>query len=425
MANIENDRIILRGLAEKIAEIAALPVQEEKRRLWKKLNGLKPERPMVTIDQVCWHEMNIDGKLTLKCEDGECRVFEDRFRKTLFQWEYFPVDMVVEGYVRVSKALIDAPTAEHNLLKSLFGIKIEETTLATDKANDIVSHDYKNQFESFDDLEKIKMPKVGEDKNETKRRVEKARWLFDGILPVYEEGWGYDPYCSCWDPIAMWMSIEGILYGVIDQPDLMHAVVARVVQGYMTMLDQLEAQGLLYNRPQATVHTTGAWTDELPAPGYDSEKPRTQDLWMYAMAQAFATMSPAMFEEYEIEHLLPLFSRFGLVYYGCCDPLQDRMDAVKRIPHLRKISVSPWADRQKMAEQIAGGYVVSNKPNPAFLGAAAFSPDIIRDDLIRTRDICKQTGSPLEFAFKDISTVYREPLRLREVGKIAMEVAQG
>ena len=50
-----SDLTTLRELAAQVAEIAALPVQEEKRRLWRKLNALQPERPMVMIDQVCWN----------------------------------------------------------------------------------------------------------------------------------------------------------------------------------------------------------------------------------------------------------------------------------------------------------------------------------------------------------------------------------
>ena len=36
---------IIRGLAEQVAEIAALPVQEEKRALWRQLNSCQPCRP--------------------------------------------------------------------------------------------------------------------------------------------------------------------------------------------------------------------------------------------------------------------------------------------------------------------------------------------------------------------------------------------
>ncbi|MFP3090845.1 hypothetical protein LQZ21_11025 [Treponema sp. TIM-1] len=420
MNNLEHDRDVLRKLVERIAEIAALPVQEEKKRLWRALNGLKPERPMVTIDQVCWNEMNIEGKLDLACEDAECRAYEEKFRRILLQWDYFPVDMVVEPYIRVPMAIEPFNQDPLAVMNRIFGVVIKEQTLATDKANDVVSHNYENQFKTIEDVEKIQMPVIVHDQAETRRRMDRAAWLFDGILPLRQEGW-FDHYLSVWDPIAMWMSVEGILYGIIDEPEMMHALVQRVVEGYMVMLDQLEEQGLIY-AGENLIHTTGAWTDELPAPGFDPEKPRTQDVWMYAMAQALGTVSPDMYEEYEIEHLMPLFKRFGLVYYGCCDPLELKMDAVKRIPHVRKISISPWANREKMAEQIGSAYVASNKPNPAFLAGTVFNGDMVREDLERTLELCKRTGSPLEFAFKDISTVRYDPLRLKQVNDIAMKV---
>ena len=55
-----NDKQILRELGKRVAEIAALPEQQQTIRLWKQLNGLKPVRPMVMIDQIPWHEMNVD-----------------------------------------------------------------------------------------------------------------------------------------------------------------------------------------------------------------------------------------------------------------------------------------------------------------------------------------------------------------------------
>ena len=46
----EKDADIIRELAGRVSEIAALPVQDEKRALWRKLNAKQPERPMVMID---------------------------------------------------------------------------------------------------------------------------------------------------------------------------------------------------------------------------------------------------------------------------------------------------------------------------------------------------------------------------------------
>ena len=409
----EKDRAILRELAGRVGEIAGLPVQEEKRRLWRGLNGLNPERPMVTIDQVCWNEMNIDGKLSLYCEDEECRLYEQTLRRVLLQWEYFPVDMVVEPFIKVYKAVNN----------SAFGMSVKEHTLATFESNDVVSHKYDNQFNSVEDvINNIKMPMISHDGAETKRRMDFATWLFDGVMPLREEG--YDPYLSVWDPITTWMSVEGALYGLVDNPEMMHAMAKRLADGYMVMLDQLEEQGLLCHS-QALIHCTGAFTDDLPAPGFNPEKPRTQDIWMFGLAQMFATVSPAMFEEYEIDYMLPIFERFGLVYYGCCDPLDGKMKEVRKIPHLRKVSMSPWVNKERGAEGIGRDYVFSNKPNPAYIASVSFDEELVRKDLEATKEICRRFGCPLEFIFKDISTVHNEPERLKRWADIAMAVAAG
>jgi hypothetical protein len=85
--------------------------------------------------------------------------------------------------------------------------------------------------------------------------------------------------------------------------------------------------------------------------------------------------------------------------------------------------MSPWANKERGAEKIGRDYVFSNKPNPAFI--SSFNEDVVRNDLLETRALCEKYGCPLEFIFKDISTVGREPLRLKKWADIAMEVALG
>jgi len=406
----EKDREILRELAGRVGELAALPVQEEKRRLWRALNGLKPERPMVAVDQVCWNQMDIDGKLILRCEDEECRYYELIFRRILFQWEYFPADMVVEPFIKVNKAV-------HN---SAFGMSVKEHTLSAFESADVVSHKFENQFNSIEDVtNKIKMPVISHDAAETKRRMDFASWLFDGIMPLKEEG--YDPYLSIWDPIAMWMSVGGALNAIVEDPEMMHALVKRMADGYMIMLDQLEEQGLLCHS-QALIHCTGAFTDDLPAPGFNPAKPKTKDIWMFGLAQMLTTVSPAMFEEYEIDYSMPIFERFGLVYYGCCEPLDHKMNQIRKIPNVRKISMSPWAKREQGAEEISGNYVFSSKPNPAFVAYDSFDEDLVKKDLTDVKETCARYGCPLEIILKDISTVCNQPERLKKWTDIAMKV---
>jgi hypothetical protein len=405
------DKAVIRELAKRVAEIAALPVQEEKRRLWRKLNARKPERPMVTIDQVCWNEMIVGDEMTLRCTDPECRGYEDQLRRTLFQWKHFPVDMVVEPFIRVHKAVKNTG----------FGINVDEQVAVTDAENQVKGHAYRNQFETEADLAKIKMPQISHDAKETQRRLAVAHELFDGILEV--RPWGYDPYLSLWDPISTWMGVEGALFALIDRPAFVHRLVGRMTDGYLGMLDQLEQQGLLC-QPQSLIHCTGAWTDELPAKGYNPDKPRTKDIWMFGLAQMFSTVSPAMFKEFEVDYAGRICARFGLVYYGCCDPLDLKMDEVKLIPHVRKISMSPWVDEERGAAAIGKDYVYSRKPSPAQLAGTTFDGDKVRAYLTATKKVCQKHGCPLELILKDISTVGYEPERLFQWAKIAMEVVQ-
>ncbi|MBI4025848.1 MAG: hypothetical protein HY360_12760 [Verrucomicrobia bacterium] len=406
------DVAILRDLADCVADIAALAVQEEKRALWRKLNAREPARPMVMIDQVCWNEMDIDDELTLQCADAECRGYEDYFRKTIYQWKHFPVDMVVEPFIRVPKAI-------HN---SGFGIGVQEETAISDPTNSVVGHKYENQFQTEADLEKIRMPQVSHDTAETERRLTVAHEIFDGLIEV--RPWGVAPYLSLWDPIATWMGVENALYSLVDKPDYMHCLLTRLTDGYLGLLDQLEEQGLLCE-PQSLIHCTGAYTNDLPAPGYDPGKPRTKDLWMFGLAQMLSTVSPDMFREFEVDYTRRLCERFGLVYYGCCDPLDGKMAEVRMIPNVRKVSMSPWVNEERGAAEIGGDFVYSRKPNPVLLATDRFSPDQVRADLVATRSVCEKNGCPLEFILKDISTVCYHPERLFQWGHIAMQVAGG
>jgi hypothetical protein len=411
-----NDVDIVRQLAARVKEIAALPVQEKKRVLWRKLNALKPARPMVMIDQVCWNEMNTGEELTLRCVDKECRRYEEHLRRTLYQWKHFPVDMVVESFVRVPKAIVNTG----------FGIQVREETAVGDPTNEVVGHKFENQFQTEDDIEKIRMPRVSHNTDETARRLDVAHELFDGLLDV--RPWGFGENCdlnlSLWDPISTWMGVEGALLAIVDRPDFVHRLLGRLTDGHLCKFDQLEEQGLLCGQ-QSVVHCTGAYTDELPATGYNPERPRTKDLWAVGLAQMLSTVSPEMFKEFEVHYAARLCERFGLVYYGCCDPLDGKMAEVRQIPNVRKVSMSPWVNEERGAAEIGGDFVYSRKPNPALLAWDRFDSDQVRADLMTTRKVCEKHGCPLEFILKDISTVRYQPERLAEWARIAMQVVGG
>jgi hypothetical protein len=204
----------------------------------------------------------------------------------------------------------------------------------------------------------------------------------------------------------------------------MHRLVKRNADAHKALFDQLEEQGLV-GPPQSIIHCTGAWTSDLPSPGYDPERPRLKDVWGRGAAQMFSTVSPKMFKEFEVDYISPLCERFGLVYYGCCEPLDDRMRQVRMIPNLRKVSMTPWVKEERGAEAIGGDFVYARKFSPAFLAWEPFRPDAVRENLVTTRDICERYGCPLEYTVKDISTIRYEPERLEEWARIAMDVVGG
>jgi hypothetical protein len=405
------DRQILRDLAYRVAEIAALPVQQETIRLWKGLNGLRPVRPMVMIDQIPWHEMDVDDELALQTEDEFCRRIETGLRRTLYSWKHMRADMVVQPVVHLPKAIRGAH----------FGLGVTQDTAVLDPRNDVVGHQYHDQLETEADLEKIRMPEVTHDEAATARTEETARGIFDGILAVRMQG--FVPFFCPWDRITEWHTPQNALLDLAVRPEFMHQMMTRLTAAHLSMLDQLEAQDLLVG-DQPTIHCTGAFSDELPATtGAVSEPIRAKDQWTAGMAQIFSTVSPAMHQEFDLAYAHAWYSRFGLVYYGCCEPLHTKIGIIRAIPHVRKISMSPWVVQEEGAEQIGRDFVFSRKPSPAFLAEDEWAPARVEKDLRTTLDTCARHGCPVELILKDISTVRYHPERLWDWERIAMRLA--
>jgi hypothetical protein len=85
--------------------------------------------------------------------------------------------------------------------------------------------------------------------------------------------------------------------------------------------------------------------------------------------------------------------------------------------------MSPWADVKKGAENIHGDYVLSLKPNPAFL-AMDFSGENIEKTIREAISACKANNTPLEIIQKDISTVNYHLDYLDRWEKLVMNIIQ-
>jgi len=159
------------------------------------------------------------------------------------------------------------------------------------------------------------------------------------------------------------------------------------------------------------VHCTPAYISGSPAAGYAGGDYRLKDMWFRSMAQMFASVSPDMHWEFDLQYSLPMMEKCAYTYYGCCEALDNKIDMLKKITNLRKIGVSPWANVEKSAEQIGGNYVLARKPNPSHV-AMRTDPEVIRREIAETAGISLKYGCPCEFVLKDISTVGYNPQNL-------------
>ena len=138
----------------------------------------------------------------------------------------------------------------------------------------------------------------------------------------------------------------------------------------------------------------------------DRDKITAKDVWCRSMAQAFSMVSPKIRDEFDLKYIQRLFDRCGLSYYGCCKPLHDQVPNLrKRFKNLRRISITPWADPDAAADNIGRDYVLSYKPNPAFVSRGVLDEEAARKEIRRVILACNRDNTPFEFVLKDISTV--------------------
>jgi hypothetical protein len=133
-------------------------------------------------------------------------------------------------------------------------------------------------------------------------------------------------------------------------------------------------------------------------------------MWGFAESQETVGISPEMFAEFVFPYQVPILERFGLNCYGCCEPLDGRWHVVKQIPRLRRVSVSAWADPQRMAGQLEANFIYSLKPNPADLAMSVLDEDHIRSGLREMLQITN--GCHVEIIMKDNHTIRGDPYRV-------------
>ena len=109
---------------------------------------------------------------------------------------------------------------------------------------------------------------------------------------------------------------------------------------------------------------------------------RLKDVWGRSAAQIFSAVSPEMHDEFDLKYIQELFGECGLLYYGCCEPLDTKIDLLRsRFKNLRKISITPWANPEVATSNIESDYILSAKPNPSFVSSTNFNPTPVEQEI--------------------------------------------
>jgi len=412
----DQDKQVVRDLAKRVAEIAALPVQQEKIDMWKRLNRLERVRPLIHVQAIAgsiWVELISEDEL--QTTDPFCRQQEMALRRKLYCWEHFRDDRIVDEVIPCGIVIHGECRASDFGMESDFDRPSQQ----------FGAYEMKNSIKRESDIERIRTTsEVTVDWEATERNCERLCDLYGGTLRVEKRGRDFF-WMPIMDIFTRWRGIEQMYVDLIDRPQWIHEALERITTAYLSDLEQIEKLGALSLGNGNTMLGSGGygWTDELPQPDFDGEHVRLRDLWARCATQIFTQgISPATHDEFAIQYEKRLLERFGLGTYGCCEPLDNKMDRIRQIENLRRVSMSPWVDLDRASAEVGKDYVYTHKPNPTIISMEQWHPDQARAELREAFE--KPRDNVVEVNLQDIHTVRGEPHRLSEWTQIVMELAE-
>ena len=315
------------------------------------------------------------------------------------------------------------------LYKRLFmigiGISVKEETLKTDGRNNIISHEYFDQLADENDLLKLRFPEITYDENETFRRYNMLGEIIGDIVPVKLQGLPYFG-SSPWDEIAQLRGVSNLLVDLADRPDFTHKMVSKLTDISLYRLQKYEELDLFdYNPHPTALHYTPILTRALPGTQYNGDTKITRkDVWGRGAAQIFASVSKEMRDEFDIQYMIKTIGQCGLSYYGCCEPLDTMIDVIGKIPNLRKVAITPWADIDIAAEAVNTNYVLSVKPNPSVVGVSNLDEDELRKEIRKILKAVRRNNCSCDIVLKDVSTCGYNPGNLVRWEQILMDMVK-
>ena len=205
MSASRKDRTILGELARRVAEIAAMPVQGERVRLWKDFNTLRPHRPMVlAFPEGGWRDL-VDES-SLQCSDEMLRGWELHLRRAIWHHEHIHDDLPLTDSFNVAWAI----------RRGDFGLSETYT-----RSQPLGSYVWDAPVKAPADLDRLHPRTLEIDRQATERNCRIAGEILGDILrvrPHHHLGW---PAVISWTLIKL-RGLGQVMMDVYDNPQLLH-----------------------------------------------------------------------------------------------------------------------------------------------------------------------------------------------------------
>jgi hypothetical protein len=404
------ERTYLRELARKQAGYAALPIMQERKHVWHDLNeGRVGVRPPVVVETWTFDRDFMPPSI-FKCTSPAACGVEWQLLRNIRNHELIDDDKVIPDTFEFGwQVEIDE-----------LGVKISHESV---KDAEGVNTGYKFHHPIKDlerDLALLKPAQCRVDREGTRAGQEFLEELLGDLLKVELRAGSYGCAMLTHRVVEL-MGMDAYFTAMYDCPEALHQLMAYLRDNCLRMMHWAESEGLLRlnNENQQSFGSSYNFTRELPAPGFDGKNVRLRDLWGSANSQETVGVSPAMFNEFCFPYYRDVCEPLGLLYYGCCEPVDTFWADIRRLPHLKKVSISKWCNQRQVADSLRGTDIVfSRKPDPNFLSVDVRLNDEawaahVRETLEATR------GVLTEFIYRDVYTVHGNLMNPRRAVEIA------
>ena len=410
----QSDRAILREVARRQLELANIDSNKARIREWYKHNALQGEKPMIHLEMATFEQEILPQRM--KCEGAFARQIEHALYSNFLNQELFDDDRVTPDYYPLN----------YDTYFELFGIQIHVDHTDDGSGKESLGHHFVSVIEDLeDDYDKLGPTRFGVDLETTEKKRTAIEEAIGDILPVKMQ-----MNCLYSVPTQMivhFMSMENMMFAMYDYPELFKEMMNRIADDTLAYYRLLEEKRLILPTVSFEGVGQGTWSFNNELPGYEEWQKRpftTKDVWGFMDSQETVGISPDMYEEFIFPCYQKISSQFGLLSYGCCEPVDPIWDrCISKLPNLRKVSISPWCSEEFMGERLRGSKTIFHrKPSPNFLGVDPVLDEEAFRQHIR-KSLLAARGCKMEITQRDVYTIHNNiPKAKRYIELIREEI---